>query len=170
LNPEPIEGVTVQRAETHGDERGRLVEILRASAAPSAFVQVNHSRSRRNVLRGLHYHRRQVDRWYVASGSALVALADLRTRVERPQVQTLELTSDDPSVLHIPAGVAHGFLALSELDLIYFVTQEYDGTDEFGIAWDDPALSIPWGVERPILSDRDRSNPELEWARIPSFS
>jgi dTDP-4-dehydrorhamnose 3,5-epimerase len=67
----------------------------------------------------------------------------------------------------IPVGVAHGFLALEPLELVYLVTNEYDGTDELGFAWDDPAVDVPWPMldltpdGRPILSERDRSNPTL---------
>jgi dTDP-4-dehydrorhamnose 3,5-epimerase len=67
----------------------------------------------------------------------------------------------------IPTGVAHGFLALEPLQLLYLVTNEYDGSDELGFAWDDPAVGVQWpsvgGTPdgRPILSDRDRSNPTL---------
>jgi dTDP-4-dehydrorhamnose 3,5-epimerase len=67
----------------------------------------------------------------------------------------------------IPAGVAHGFLALEPLDLLYLVTNEYDGSDELGFAWDDPAVGVPWPTVpgtpdgRPILSERDQSNPSL---------
>jgi dTDP-4-dehydrorhamnose 3,5-epimerase len=99
-----------------------------------------------------------------------VGLADLRIRRERPPVQTVVLDGDVPAALYIPPGVAHGFLALTDLDLIYFVSEEYDGTDEFGVAWNDPALGVPWDVDDPILSQRDRENPELRWERIPAFS
>jgi dTDP-4-dehydrorhamnose 3,5-epimerase len=121
------------------------------------------------VLRGLHYHRHQLDYWIVVSGRALVALVDVRPlvegRAERAPVETHELTADDWVV--IPAGVAHGFLALEPLELLYLVTNEFDNTDELGFAWDDPAVGVPWpSVDstpdgRPILSDRDRSNPTL---------
>ena len=165
-----IDGVDIIKAESHADQRGRLVQVFQASDSPVRFVQANHSHSVRHVLRGLHYHRRQVDRWYLASGLARVALVDLRRKVERSPVQMVELRSDEPTVLQIPVGVAHGFLALSDIDLIYLVSEEYDGTDEFGIAWNDPSLAIPWGIDQPILSTRDRDNPELRWERIPQFS
>jgi len=67
----------------------------------------------------------------------------------------------------IPVGVAHGFLALEPLDLLYLVTNEFDSSDELGFAWDDPAVGVPWPSvaatpdQRPILSERDRSNPSL---------
>jgi dTDP-4-dehydrorhamnose 3,5-epimerase len=121
------------------------------------------------VLRGLHYHRRQLDYWVVVSGSALVALVDVRPLIEgsgdRALVETRRLAADDWVV--IPAGVAHGFLALESLGLLYLVTNEFDNTDELGFAWDDPTVGVPWpdipGTPdgRPILSDRDRSNPTL---------
>jgi len=67
--------------------------------------------------------------------------------------------------------VAHGYLALTEIDLIYWVTSEYDPSDENGVAWDDPTLAVPWQLERPpVLSDRDAVNPTFQWELIPSFS
>ena len=105
----------------------------------------------------------------VASGRAFVALVDVRPLTARTGnrgvVETRELAADQWVV--IPAGVAHGFLALEPLELLYLVTNEYDGSDELGFAWDDPAVGVPWPRlavtpdGRPILSDRDRSNPPL---------
>ncbi|HKN45983.1 MAG TPA: dTDP-4-dehydrorhamnose 3,5-epimerase family protein, partial [Propionibacteriaceae bacterium] len=79
-----IEGVNVINAESHGDHRGRLVQVFHASDSSVRFVQANHSHSVRHVLRGLHYHRRQTDWWYLASGWARVALVDLRRKVASP--------------------------------------------------------------------------------------
>lgn len=165
-----IAGVVLTRPEVHADDRGRLVEMFRASAYPERFVQASHSRSRRNVLRGLHYHRKQADLWYVVSGRVRVGLADLRVREKRSLVQTVVLDAEEPAALYIPPGVAHGFLALTEVELIYWVSEEYDGTDEFGLAWNDATLAVPWEIDQPILSRRDRENPELRWDAIPSFS
>ena len=166
----------------HGDSRGSFRELWRASAFPALdpavtgapdgteprFVQANLSTSAAGVLRGLHYHRRQLDYWTVASGRALVALVDVRPVVEgrgAAAVETRELVADEWVV--IPTGVAHGFLALEPLELVYLVTNEFDGSDELGFAWDDPAVGVPWPIVtatpdgRPILSDRDGSNPSL---------
>ena len=98
-----------------------------------------------------------------------MALVDARPLVagtaERPIVEVREAPVD--STVTIPAGVAHGFLALEPLELVYLVTNEFDGTDELGFAWDDPLAAVPWPTVaatpdgRPILSDRDRSNPSL---------
>lgn len=164
-----IPGVVLSRQAAHADDRGRFVEVFRAAGQPARFVQANHSRSGAGVLRGLHYHRHQSDLWYVVSEHAQVALVDLRARVPRPQISVMVLRDDNPSTLFIPPGVAHGFLALSDVDLIYWVTHEYDASDEYGIAWDDPALAIAWEADDPILSDRDKENPNLQWELIPSF-
>ncbi len=180
--PSTLPGVRYGAVARHGDSRGAFRELWRASAFPTLteietgapagsgprFVQANLSNSAAGVLRGLHYHRRQLDYWTVASGRALVALVDVRPVVEgrgAAVVETRELVADEWVV--IPTGVAHGFLALEPLELVYLVTNEFDGSDELGFAWDDPAVAVPWptipGTPNglPILSDRDRSNPSL---------
>ena len=178
-----IPGVRYGTVQRFADERGSFREIWRESAVdPIAtgdagampgsrprFVQANLSTSSAGVLRGLHLHRRQLDRWIVATGQAFVALVDVRPMLaggQRPAVETRDLRED--GWVEIPAGVAHGFLALEPLDLVYLVTTEYDGSDEHGFAWDDPLAAVPWpdvsGAPdgRPILSERDRTNPSLE--------
>ena len=178
-----LAGVRFGAIARHGDDRGAFRELWRASAFPALtpaetgapagseprFMQANLSTSIAGVLRGLHYHRRQLDYWVVASGRAFVALVDVRPLLDgtgpRAIVETRELVADEWVV--IPTGVAHGFLALEPLELVYLVTNEFDGGDELGFAWDDPAVGVPWPTVpatrdgRPILSDRDRSNPSL---------
>ncbi|OLC58738.1 MAG: hypothetical protein AUH85_00245 [Chloroflexi bacterium 13_1_40CM_4_68_4] len=164
-----MQGVSWGRVRAHEDERGAFREVWRASAfagSPS-FVQANLSSSRAGVLRALHYHRRQIDHWVVLTGRVFVALVDLRPLRARPSahplVVTRTLTADD--TVTIPTDVAHGFLALDPTQLLYLVTNEYDGSDELGIAWDDPELAVPWPLEDApgglVLSDRDRANPRL---------
>ena len=177
-----LAGVRFGSIVRHADSRGAFREVWRASAFPALstaetgapagseprFVQANLSSSAAGVLRGLHYHRRQLDYWIVLTGRAFVALVDVRpvaAGVGPAAVETRELAADDWVV--IPAGVAHGFLALEALELLYLVTNEYDGNDELGFAWDDPLAAVPWPpVDEtpdgsPILSDRDRTNPSL---------
>jgi dTDP-4-dehydrorhamnose 3,5-epimerase len=178
-----LTGVRFGRIVRHADERGSFRELWResttarldpeeAGAPPGSearFVQSNLSTSAAGVLRGLHYHRRQLDYWVVSAGRAFVALVDVRPLMDttgaRPRIETRELAADDWVV--IPAGVAHGFLALEPLEVFYLVTNEFDGTDELGFAWDDPEVGVPWPVlsvtadGRPILSERDRTNPSL---------
>jgi dTDP-4-dehydrorhamnose 3,5-epimerase len=167
-----LSGVRYGAIARHGDRRGAFRELWRASTFATVgapFVQVNLSSSATGVLRGLHLHRRQVDYWVVAAGRAFVALVDVRPMLDatapRPHIETRELAADDWVV--IPRGVAHGFLALEPLELVYLVTNEYDGTDELGFAWDDPTAAVPWPPVaatpdgRPILSGRDQTNPSL---------
>jgi dTDP-4-dehydrorhamnose 3,5-epimerase len=173
-----LPGVQWGAIARHADLRGSFRELWRASAdfdlAPrwtgatdAHFVQANLSTSAVGVLRGLHYHRRQLDHWVVASGRALVALVDVRPAVAGSGpavVETRELGAD--GTVTIPTGVAHGFLAIEALELIYLVTNDYDGSDELGFAWDDPAVGVPWPAcptpdGRPILSERDQANPPL---------
>jgi dTDP-4-dehydrorhamnose 3,5-epimerase len=161
-----IPGVLLARPERFEDDRGWFMEILREDAFGVSFVQGNHSHSRAGVLRGLHYHAKQSDAWYIVSGQAQVGVADLRTRSDHPTALALDMSSDDPTVLYIPPGVAHGFLAITELDLIYWVTHYFDNTDEHGVAWNDPALNVRWTTASPTLSKRDQDAPQLDWSRI----
>lgn len=180
--PSKLAGVRYGAVVRHADSRGSFRELWRASDYPAdgisadlagvagaTFVQANLSTSAAGVLRGLHYHRHQLDRWVVATGRAFVALVDVWpvvTGAGGAVVETRELAADD--WVEIPAGVAHGFLALEPLDLFYLVTAEFDDSDELGFAWDDPVVGVPWPASiaatadgRPILSDRDRANPTL---------
>ena len=168
--PSALPGVRYGAIERHADERGSFREVWRAGAYPAEdFVQANLSSSAAGVLRGLHLHRRQDDLWIVPTGRAFVALVDVRPLLDGSGpvaiVETRELAADDWVL--IPSGVAHGFLALDPLDLIYLVTNEYDGSDELGFAWDDPLVGVAWPTlrgtpdGRPILSGRDGANPPL---------
>ena len=180
--PFTLPGVTGGTLVRHADSRGAFREVWRAgtfqtilpadaglpAGVDARFVQANLSTSAGGVLRGLHYHRRQLDYWTVLSGTAVVALVDVRPPIAGtgPAVVELRTLEADDWVV-IPTGVAHGFLAMTTIDLLYLVTNEYDGTDELGFAWDDPAVGVPWPAVpgapdgQPILSDRDRSNPTL---------
>jgi dTDP-4-dehydrorhamnose 3,5-epimerase len=159
-----IEGTWLVPLTRHPDERGFVAEMFRRSWVPGMgeMLQANLSRSQPNVLRGLHFHRRQADYWTVLSGTALVGLFDLRkgspTEGKKAEV---ELSVEALRCLYIPRGVAHGFYTPDGILLQYLVDRYYTGDDEFGVAWDDPDLGISWRASAPILSDRDRSNPPL---------
>jgi dTDP-4-dehydrorhamnose 3,5-epimerase len=115
------------------------------------------------VLRGLHYHHKQVDYWYVARGKIRVGVVDLRPNSPTYLAgETIEMSADDNLGLYIPIGVAHGFLALELTTLIYTVDNYYDGDDEFGVAWNDPDVNLDWAVTDPVLSPRDQKNPFLK--------
>ena len=165
-----IPGVEVMALERFSDERGSFTEIMRASISRRDFLQSSHSRSAAGVLRGLHYHRVQTDLWYLAAGRARIALVDLRAGEEGLQTMTWVADADEPATILIPPGVAHGYLALTDIDMLYLTTTEFEPGDEFGIAWNDPGLAIPWEVPEPLLSDRDRSNAAISWHEIAPFS
>jgi dTDP-4-dehydrorhamnose 3,5-epimerase len=160
-----IQGVRVAHLQAFADERGRFLESFRRSWFPERsweHMQTNRSNSRQGVLRGLHFHHRQVDYWYLVEGSIRVGLYDLRrSSPTRGRGEMFDITAEEPRGLFVPVGVAHGFLALTDAVLTYIVDQYYDDSDEFGVAWNDPQLALPWGTETPTLSPRDLANPLL---------
>src|SRR3990170_1456684 len=160
-----IEGVHLLPLAPHVDERGSLTETYRREWLPGGreVVQANLSRSNPGVLRGLHWHRRQADYWCVLSGTAFVALVDLRedSQTRLATFQRRIDAAEERVGIAIPPGVAHGFYAESEVLLLYLVDSYYSGEDEFGLAWDDPALGLTWPSPTPVLSARDRANPSL---------
>lgn len=168
----PIEGVLVAHLRAFGDTRGRFSETFRSEWFPQVSwerLQCNRSDSVAGVLRGLHYHFEQVDYWTVPFGKVRVGLVDLRPHSPTYRsAATLDVDAEDRLGVFIPIGVAHGFYALSDCTLMYTVNNYYNGgRDEFGVAWDDPALGLDWGISTPpLLSPRDQANPRL--ADIPS--
>jgi len=164
-----IPGVWLIRLQVNTDARGRFMETYRSSWLPFAapMVQGNRSESAPKVLRGLHYHRRQADLWVVQQGKVTTVLLD--TRIGSPtegKHATLQQGGGEELAVYIPEGVAHGFYAHDQVVMSYLVTGEYDGSDELGVAWDDPDLGISWPDEEPILSERDQKNPRL--ADVPA--
>lgn len=155
-----IAGVAFRALPSFEDARGGFRETFRACwfGDDVRFVQGNASVSVPNVLRGMHYHLGQDDYWVLLGGTVTVALADLR-RAEPRRVEVRTMRVGD--AVYIPRGVAHGFYAHDQVLLTYLVTAYYDGSDELGVAWDDPDLGIPWPCRAPILSQRDQANPRL---------
>lgn len=159
-----IADVQIAHLAAHGDSRGRFTEIFRKEWFPQRdwqAVQMNRSDSQAGVLRGLHYHFRQVDYWYLLAGTVRVGLVDLRSWSPSYQkAATLCLAAEDNTGIFIPVGVAHGFYAVSDVTLLYVVDNYYDGGDEFGLAWNDPTVGPDWGITTtPSLSQRDAQNP-----------
>jgi len=150
--------VTTERALTvHRDERGSVREAFRASwYTLPPIVQVVHSESVEGVLRGMHAHKRQYDVWHFTRGRALVQTFDHRTN------EWNVYRVGPGQTLVIPPGVSHGFEALSDVTLTYFLTEEYDGSDEF--QWDAYSEDFPgadtWSPSS-IRSERDMSSPSL---------
>jgi dTDP-4-dehydrorhamnose 3,5-epimerase len=168
---ETIPGILLVQLKPFADDRGRFIETFRKEWFPQRewrHVQTNRSESRAGVLRGLHYHFNQVDYWYLFSGRIRVGLADLRPSSPGYRcTETIEFDAADNRGLFIPVGVAHGFLALTDAILFYIVDNYYDGGDEFGLAWNDPDIVVPWKLDgAPLISGRDAANPRF--ADIPA--
>ncbi|HEX3946293.1 MAG TPA: dTDP-4-dehydrorhamnose 3,5-epimerase [Acidimicrobiales bacterium] len=157
-----IQDVVVVEPDVHGDQRGRFVETYRRQWLPLGreMVQSNRSEKEAGAVVGLHYHLHQADYWYVLRGRARVVLHDLREGSSTDgATEVLDLVGEEDRGLFIPPGVAHGFAALTDLLLWYLVDNYYNPADELGLAWDDPEVGADWGVDSPVLSDRDQANP-----------
>jgi dTDP-4-dehydrorhamnose 3,5-epimerase len=162
-----ISGVFRRTLAVHADERGSFTELWRSSLTlgmtDQEFVQANLSRSRAGVLRGLHFHLRQTDLWIVLDGAVHVGLVDVRQGLAGDETSfpwsATRLSAGD--CLIIPPGVAHGFWALDDVNLLYLVTREYDDSDEHGFAWNDSHVGVQWPEGEPILSGRDSSAPSV---------
>lgn len=160
-----IKDVQIAHLKSFGDSRGRFMETFRKEWFPQRsweIIQTNRSDSKAEVLRGLHYHFQQVDYWYVVNGKIRAGLVDLRPHSSTfGRAQTIEMGEENQVGVFIPIGVAHGFVALTDVTLIYVVDNYYNGADEFGVAWNDPEVAMPWRVDSPLLSPRDAANPRL---------
>lgn len=166
-----IAGVRVVTPDVHGDERGYFIETYRRQWFPDGreMIQANRGNRQAGAVVGLHYHLHQADYWYVPFGRARIVLHDLR--VGSPTEGNTWWTDVDPGAMdhrgiYIPPGVAHGFAALTDMTITYLVDGYYNPADELGVAWDDPAIGADWGIEDPVLSARDRSNPTRD--QIPA--
>ena len=149
-----IEGLRRLPLERHADERGWLSELARASGLPKPIRQVNLSRSRQGVVRGLHYHERGQDDLFVClAGMVRVVVLDRTTG----EAFSEDIGDENPVAIYVPGIHAHGYEALTDALFAYLVTEEYDPADpdEHGVPWDDPRIKHLWNVERPILSARD---------------
>jgi dTDP-4-dehydrorhamnose 3,5-epimerase len=165
VDPPSIDGVRIVELTAHRDDRGSMTELYRREwfEGGPEMVQANLSVSVAGVLRGLHFHRRQTDYWVLLEGIAFVGMFDLRPgSPSAGRGGHVRLDADDAlRGLLIPPGVAHGFFAETPIRLGYLVDLPFDGSDEQGVAWDDPDVGIPWPSTGPILSERDRRNPPL---------
>lgn len=177
VQPETMPGVRVVPLTAHQDPRGRFIETYREQWFPGrpAMVQSNRSDSEAGVLRGLHYHLKQADYWYVPFGRVLVALADLRAGSPvRGAVSTFEIGEGRELGVYIPPGVAHGYYALTKATMTYLVDRYYDPTDELGVSWADPDLGIAWPFQgTPLLSKRDEQNGfvrDIDPAKLPKLA
>ncbi|MGY0197636.1 dTDP-4-dehydrorhamnose 3,5-epimerase [Leptothrix sp. BB-4] len=173
-----LDGPLILEPKVFGDARGFFMESWNqrsfdaAVGHPVAFVQDNHSRSARGVLRGLHYQlppHAQGKLVRCTQGRVFDVAVDMRASSPTfGRWAGVELTGENHRQFWIPPGFAHGFLVLSDsADFLYKTTAFYDQPSEAAVRWDDPALAIAWpldGIE-PLLSGKDRDAPLLADAR-----
>ena len=175
--PTAIPEVLVIEPKVFGDARGFFFESYNEQAFAQAtglrvnFVQDNHSRSARGVLRGLHYQLQQPQGKLVrvVRGSVFDVAVDIRrTSPTFGKWVGVELSEENQRQMWVPPGFAHGFLVTSDsADFLYKTTDYYAPTHERCIAWNDPALAITWpAVVTPVLSAKDQQGLPLAQAEV----
>lgn len=169
-----LPGVLLLQPRVFRDDRGFFLESFNAErfaahGLPTAFVQDNHSRSRANVLRGLHYQLRRPQGKLVTVIRGAIFDVAVDIRVGSPTFGRwtgVTMSDDDPRYLWIPPGFAHGFCALSDTaDVVYKCTDVYAADDDRGVLWSDPTIAVQWPVAAPILSPKDQQYALLDPAR-----
>ncbi|MBI5510700.1 MAG: dTDP-4-dehydrorhamnose 3,5-epimerase [Deltaproteobacteria bacterium] len=168
--PQAIPDVLLIEHEMMGDARGFFAETMRADAFAAhgvpALVQENLSRSRRDVLRGLHYQKPPAAIGKLVRctrGRIFDVAADLRRSSPTfGKHVVVELGENETRMLWVPVGFAHGFCVLSEsADVLYKTTGYYAPEHDVGVRWNDPTIGVPWPTPTPILSERDKAAPLL---------
>ena len=165
-----LPGVLIIEPKAFGDHRGFFLETFQVERYREAgitlpFVQDNHSRSQRGVLRGLHFQRTRPQGKLVSVSRG--AVYDVAVDIDPAsatygQFVGVELNDDNHRQMWVPPGYAHGFCVLSEVaDFQYKCTDFYFPADEGGLAWNDPDVGIPWPIAAPQLSAKDVNNPRL---------
>lgn len=166
-----IPEVILVKPQVRGDERGFFKEHYKRSefivgGIPDEFIQDNHSRSAKHILRGLHYQKLpkpQAKLVSVIRGKILDVAVDIRKGSPTyAKYVAVELSDENHHQLYVPIGFAHGFVVLSEnADVFYKVNSEYSAEHDRGVLWNDPAIGIRWNVDNPLLSNKDQLQPVL---------
>ena len=176
-----LPGVLIIEPRVFGDDRGFFLETYSAerykeAGIPLDFVQDNHSRSSKGVLRGLHFqlNHPQGKLVRVVSGSVFDVAVDIR--VGSPtfgKASWVELSAENKRQFYVPPGFAHGFVVTSETaDFEYKCTDYYHPEDEGAVLWNDPELNIPWPVDKPLLSAKDsaaRALADIPTSELPVY-
>ena len=170
----PIEGLYIIEPTVHGDARGDFTETynqrdMHEAGLDMVFVQDNQSMSKKGVLRGLHFQKKnpQGKLVRVIEGEVFDVAVDLRKGSPTfGKWEGVTLSAENKKQFYIPEGFAHGFVVLSETaTFVYKCTRLYDPRDEGGLMWNDPAIGIKWPVGNgfePLLSEKDTKNPALK--------
>jgi dTDP-4-dehydrorhamnose 3,5-epimerase len=165
-----LPGVVVLHPNVFADQRGFFMETYNqvffgAQGLPDHFVQDNHSRSSRGVIRGLHY---QYPQWQgklvrVINGEIFDVAVDIRR--DSPDFGKwvgVYLSETNHQQLYVPPGYAHGFCVVSDIaDVVYKCTTVYKPQDDAAIRWDDSEIGIKWPIDNPLVSDKDMQAPLL---------
>ncbi len=166
-----IESVKIIKPEIHSDARGYFFESFKSTLfynnqIPNTFTQDNEVRSKRSVLRGLHYQLKkpQGKLVRVIFGSVLDVAVDIRRGSPTfGHHVSVRLTDENKKIFYIPPGFAHGYLVMSNDSIVvYKCTNDYDPKDEYGIRWDDGDINIKWKIDNPIVSSKDENLPLLK--------
>jgi dTDP-4-dehydrorhamnose 3,5-epimerase len=167
--PTELDGLVLLEPVIHGDERGFFVETYRRHAFADLgiaddFVQDNHSRSRRGIVRGMHFQPGMAKLVRCSRGLILDAVVDIRPSSPNfGRWEMAELSDRNGHQLYVADGFAHGFCVLSdEADVVYRCSTYYDPETEGGFAYDDPEVGIPWPTDLELVaSSRDLDAPRL---------
>jgi dTDP-4-dehydrorhamnose 3,5-epimerase len=167
--PTTLDGPILLEATVHGDERGFFAETYRRNVLadlgiPEEFVQDNHSRSTRGVMRGIHYQPGMAKLVRCARGVILDVVVDIRPDSESFGAwEAHELSDANARQLYVPDGFGHAFCVLSDLaDVVYRCSAYYDPDAEGGFAHDDPDVGVEWPQDLElVVSERDRQAPRL---------
>ena len=172
-----LPGVLRLRPRIFADDRGWFAETwnqdaFRAAGLPAHFVQDNQSRSRKNVLRGLHFQLQHPQGKLVraVAGRIFDVAVDIRKSSSHfGRWVAIELSAEVPEMLWIPPGFAHGFLVLSDsADVLYKTTDFYHSAAERTIRWNDPSIGIEWPLTgEPIISAKDAVGTSLDQTELP---
>ena len=171
INHSKLKGCVIIEPSVFGDERGFFLETFQAiryeqeAGIDLPFVQDNHSRSARGVLRGLHFQKTkpQGKLVRVVHGEVYDVAVDIREgSATFGEWEGVILSEDNKKQFWVPPGFAHGFVVLSDTaDFEYKCTDYYDPSDEGCILWSDPDLDISWPITNPVLSTKDKSAKQL---------
>jgi len=171
-----LDGLVLIEPTFFRDDRGFFTESYKKTdfknnGINSDFLQDNHSRSGKNVIRGLHYQqspKSQGKLVRVIKGAVWDVAVDIRrSSPDYLHWRSFELSGDNGRMIYIPPWYAHGFLALTDdVHLLYKCTEEYDAKLDAGIRWNDPDIGIDWPVQNPLVSEKDRILPFAKDAKL----
>ena len=165
-----LDGVLLVKPAVFGDDRGFFMETYHAekfadNGLPTSFVQDNHSRSSKGILRGLHF---QYPSWQGKLVRAVQGeIFDVAVDVRRDSADFgrwygAYLSEENKHQLYVPEGFAHGFCVTSDIaDVVYKCTSVYNPSEDFSLAWNDKDIGIEWPVSNPILSEKDQNAMSL---------